>query len=106
MPLLQTRLHRVKDLIRFLYEARVGFQPSPRSTLRRSKLFLWKEMSGRHRPEARFKPEQDYQRLLAYYSCVPGYYLEAEVGIEPTHRAFAEPCLTTWLLRRKKAWAE
>src|SRR6266508_4323932 len=27
--------------------------------------------------------------------------LEAEVGIEPTHTAFAEPCLTTWLLRRK-----
>jgi hypothetical protein len=27
--------------------------------------------------------------------------LEAEVGIEPTHRAFAEPCLTTWLLRPK-----
>src|SRR6266568_9038624 len=25
--------------------------------------------------------------------------LEAEVGIEPTHTAFAEPCLTTWLLR-------
>ena len=28
--------------------------------------------------------------------------LEAEVGIEPTHRAFAEPCLTTWLLRLSK----
>ena len=26
--------------------------------------------------------------------------LEAEVGIEPTDGAFAEPCLTTWLLRR------
>src|SRR5207237_4824975 len=26
--------------------------------------------------------------------------LEAEVGIEPTHTAFAEPCLTTWLLRQ------
>jgi hypothetical protein len=26
--------------------------------------------------------------------------MEAEVGIEPTHKAFAEPCLTTWLLRR------
>ena len=26
--------------------------------------------------------------------------LEAEVGIEPTDEAFAEPCLTTWLPRR------
>ena len=26
--------------------------------------------------------------------------LEARVGIEPTHEAFAEPCLTTWLPRR------
>jgi hypothetical protein len=25
--------------------------------------------------------------------------LEARVGIEPTHKAFAEPCLTTWLPR-------
>lgn len=29
--------------------------------------------------------------------------LEARVGIEPTHRAFAEPCLTTWLPRRQTA---
>jgi hypothetical protein len=28
--------------------------------------------------------------------------LEAEVGIEPTNEAFAEPCLTTWLPRRTK----
>ena len=28
--------------------------------------------------------------------------LEARVGIEPTHKAFAEPCLTTWLPRREK----
>lgn len=27
---------------------------------------------------------------------------EARVGIEPTNTAFAEPCLTTWLPRRKK----
>ncbi len=27
--------------------------------------------------------------------------MEAEVGIEPTHKAFAEPCLTTWLLRHR-----
>lgn len=27
--------------------------------------------------------------------------MEAEVGIEPTNGAFAEPSLTTWLLRRK-----
>ena len=26
--------------------------------------------------------------------------MEARVGIEPTHKAFAEPCLTTWLPRR------
>jgi hypothetical protein len=26
--------------------------------------------------------------------------MEARVGIEPTHTAFAEPCLTTWLPRR------
>ena len=25
--------------------------------------------------------------------------MEAEVGIEPTNEAFAEPCLTTWLPR-------
>ena len=25
--------------------------------------------------------------------------MEARVGIEPTHKAFAEPCLTTWLPR-------
>ena len=31
--------------------------------------------------------------------------VEAEVGIEPTHKAFAEPCLTTWLLRRPRAGA-
>ena len=29
--------------------------------------------------------------------------LEARVGIEPTHKAFAEPCLTTWLPRRPSA---
>jgi hypothetical protein len=29
--------------------------------------------------------------------------LEAEVGIEPTHKGFADPCLTTWLLRHDKA---
>ena len=29
--------------------------------------------------------------------------LEARVGIEPTHKAFAEPCLTTWLPRRSAA---
>ena len=28
---------------------------------------------------------------------------EARAGIEPTHSAFAEPCLTTWLPRRKTA---
>ena len=28
------------------------------------------------------------------------FRMEAEVGIEPTNEAFAEPCLTTWLLRR------
>jgi hypothetical protein len=27
--------------------------------------------------------------------------LEARVGIEPTHKAFAEPCLTTWLPRHR-----
>lgn len=27
------------------------------------------------------------------------FRLEAKVGIEPTNAAFAEPCLTTWLLR-------
>src|SRR5271156_3864363 len=27
--------------------------------------------------------------------------LEARVGIEPTNAAFAEPCLTTWLPRRR-----
>ena len=30
--------------------------------------------------------------------------LEARVGIEPTHKAFAEPCLTTWLPRRGSAF--
>lgn len=29
--------------------------------------------------------------------------MEARVGIEPTHKAFAEPCLTTWLPRRPAA---
>ena len=28
---------------------------------------------------------------------------EAETGIEPVNGAFAEPCLTTWLLRRSQA---
>lgn len=28
------------------------------------------------------------------------FRLEARVGIEPTHKAFAEPRLTTWLPRR------
>ena len=27
--------------------------------------------------------------------------MEARVGIEPTHKAFAEPRLTTWLPRRQ-----
>jgi hypothetical protein len=31
-----------------------------------------------------------------------GFELEAEVGIEPTHKGFADPCLTTWLLRHHK----
>lgn len=30
------------------------------------------------------------------------FKLEAEVGIEPTNEAFAEPCLTTWLPRHPK----
>lgn len=40
---------------------------------------------------------------------LPGFFYkrkkerEAGVGIEPTHRAFAEPCLTTWLSRRLQA---
>ena len=36
------------------------------------------------------------------FSCnlLAGNNLEARVGIEPTHKAFAEPCLTTWLPRR------
>src|SRR5688572_10709721 len=29
---------------------------------------------------------------------------EAEVGIEPTNAAFAEPCLTTWLPRRRSGY--
>jgi hypothetical protein len=29
--------------------------------------------------------------------------LEAEVGIEPTNEAFAEPCLTTWLPRHRES---
>ena len=28
---------------------------------------------------------------------------EAGAGIEPTHSAFAEPCLTTWLPRRNRS---
>jgi hypothetical protein len=31
----------------------------------------------------------------------PPRRLEAEVGIEPTHKGFADPCLTTWLLRHR-----
>ena len=30
-------------------------------------------------------------------------FSEARAGIEPTHSAFAEPCLTTWLPRLKKS---
>ncbi len=30
--------------------------------------------------------------------------MEARVGIEPTHRAFAELGLTTWLPRLNKEW--
>ena len=30
------------------------------------------------------------------------FRMEAEVGIEPTDEAFAEPCLTTWLPRHPK----
>lgn len=33
----------------------------------------------------------------------PMLQLEARVGIEPTNAAFAEPCLTTWLPRRRGA---
>ena len=29
--------------------------------------------------------------------------LKATVGIEPTDKAFAEPCLATWLRRRERA---
>jgi hypothetical protein len=29
--------------------------------------------------------------------------MEAETGIEPVNGAFAEPCLTTWLLRHLQA---
>ena len=28
---------------------------------------------------------------------------EATVGVEPTNKAFAEPCLTTWLRRQERA---
>ena len=31
----------------------------------------------------------------------PQFGLEAEAGIEPANRAFAEPCLTTWLPRHR-----
>src|SRR5438067_5828350 len=33
---------------------------------------------------------------------LPTSKMEARVGIEPTHKAFAEPCLTTWLPRRQR----
>ncbi|TSC72115.1 MAG: hypothetical protein G01um101438_743 [Parcubacteria group bacterium Gr01-1014_38] len=33
-------------------------------------------------------------------SAIPPPWLEATGGIEPPYRAFAEPCLTTWLRRR------
>jgi hypothetical protein len=32
-----------------------------------------------------------------------GPELKATVGIEPTNKAFAEPCLTTWLRRQERA---
>ncbi len=40
--------------------------------------------------------------LFACDPCIYGALRanEARVGIEPTHRAFAEPGLTTWLPRR------
>src|ERR1051326_7733437 len=32
--------------------------------------------------------------------------LEAGVGIEPTHKSFADSCLTTWLTRHRKRAAK
>lgn len=32
----------------------------------------------------------------------PNIFLEVPVGIEPTHRGFADPCLTAWLWYRAK----
>lgn len=32
------------------------------------------------------------------------FVIEAGVGIEPTYKGFAVPCLTTWLPRRKQGY--
>lgn len=53
---------------------------------------------GKERNKNSFQ-NQNLQALPWEKPLIKHYGMEAEVGIEPTHRAFAEPCLTTWLLR-------
>lgn len=40
---------------------------------------------------------------LAIYSIFSRLYLEARVGIEPTHKGFADLSLTTWVPRLGRA---
>ena len=43
-----------------------------------------------------------YSQGILSPQCLPFHHLglEAPVGIEPTYKGFADPCLTIWLRRR------